>query len=60
MGMPYSEGRILYRLGLLHAQRDEREDARTQLEAGQAIFRRLGAQPYVERAERALQEIGQK
>ena len=60
MGMPYYEGRILYRLGLLHAQRDELEAARTQLEAGLAILQRLGAQPYVERAEHALQEIGQK
>jgi hypothetical protein len=54
MGMPYYEGRILYRLGLLHAQRDEREDARTQLEAGLAFFQRLGARPFQERTEHAL------
>jgi tetratricopeptide (TPR) repeat protein len=54
MGMPYDEGSILYRLGLLHARRDEREKARTLLEAGLAIFQRLGARPYQVRTEHAL------
>jgi tetratricopeptide (TPR) repeat protein len=45
IGMPYWEGRILYRAGLLSAERDEPEQAREQLTKALAIFQRLGAQP---------------
>jgi tetratricopeptide (TPR) repeat protein/DNA-binding XRE family transcriptional regulator len=57
MGMPYYEGRIRYRLGLVHARRGEPDEARTQLETALAIFRRLGALPFGERTERALAEL---
>jgi tetratricopeptide (TPR) repeat protein/transcriptional regulator with XRE-family HTH domain len=58
MGMPYYEGRVLYRLGLVAAQRDEPETARSQMETALAIFRRLGARPFGERSERTLTELG--
>jgi tetratricopeptide (TPR) repeat protein len=54
MGMPYWEGRILYRAGLLSAERDEPEQAGEQLAQALAIFQRLGAEPYIERTEQAL------
>jgi hypothetical protein len=55
--MPYYEGRLLYRFGLVHAQRDAPEEARKHLEAARAIFHRLGARPYRERTEHALAKM---
>jgi tetratricopeptide (TPR) repeat protein len=51
---PYAEARILYQEGMLHSARGSPDEARAALDAALAIFRRLGAHPYIERTERAL------
>jgi len=51
---PYGEARILYELGLLHRQQNEPEQAREHLEEALAIFKRLGARPYIKRTQQAL------
>lgn len=51
---PYIEARILTELGLLDREEGEVDRARAQLSEALAIFRRLGAQKDVERAEREL------
>jgi len=55
---PYIEGRILYTLGLMHGEREAPQRAQELLERALAIFQRLGAQPYIERTERALHDLG--
>jgi tetratricopeptide (TPR) repeat protein len=50
----YREGRILYEYGIMYARKGEPERARDLLEAALAIFRGLGARPYIERTEQAL------
>lgn len=50
----YLEGRILLQLSDAYRKRGEPDRARERLEEALAIFRRLGAQPDIERAERAL------
>lgn len=57
MPYPYAEGRTLYEYGLMHVERGEPEQARGWLEQALAIFRYLAARPYVERTERALDEL---
>jgi tetratricopeptide (TPR) repeat protein len=58
MAHPYAEANALYEAGLMYARKEEPERARAPLERALAIFRRLGAQPYVERAERVLAQLG--
>jgi tetratricopeptide (TPR) repeat protein len=60
MGMPYWEGRILYRAGVMSAERAEPEQAREQLVKALVIFQRLGALPYLERTEQALAELDRR
>jgi tetratricopeptide (TPR) repeat protein len=57
MPYPFGEASALYEWGRLDAARGEPQLARKHLEAALAIFQRLGARPYVERTERALQEL---
>jgi tetratricopeptide (TPR) repeat protein len=54
---PYGQGRILYELGLMHREREAPQRARECLEQALATFRRLGARPYIERAEQALHDL---
>jgi len=56
MRYPYGEARILYEYGLMYLRKREPDKARQRLEDAQVIFRRLGAQPYADRAEQALNE----
>jgi tetratricopeptide (TPR) repeat protein len=54
MPLPYMEGRLLHAYGQLHARRGEPGQAREQLEAALAIFRRLGARPDAGRVEQDI------
>jgi tetratricopeptide (TPR) repeat protein len=58
-GLPYphAEARALYEQGRLHAAMGQSDRARARLEEALAIFRRLGARPDVERAQRALAAV---
>jgi tetratricopeptide (TPR) repeat protein len=58
MPYPYAEGRSLYEYGLLHVRRGEPEQARARLEEALAVFRQLGARPYIERTECVLYDVG--
>jgi hypothetical protein len=58
--MPYEEGLFLYYWGRMEAARGDRGAGQSRLEAALAIFQRLGAQPYFERALHALREIGRE
>lgn len=51
---PYGEARALYEWGVVNVKNHAMGPARQHLEAALAIFRRLGARPYVERAEQLL------
>ncbi|HKS71030.1 MAG TPA: tetratricopeptide repeat protein, partial [Ktedonobacterales bacterium] len=51
---PCAEARALYEQGRVHAEAGEEQAARQRFEAALAQFRRLGAQPNVERTTRAL------
>jgi predicted ATPase/class 3 adenylate cyclase/DNA-binding SARP family transcriptional activator len=51
---PYLEGCALYHLGLLQTQTGRAEEGASRLRQAILIFHRLGAQPYLERAETAL------
>jgi tetratricopeptide (TPR) repeat protein len=51
MPWPYAEARALYRLGVLLLDMGSPREARSHLDAAVATFRRLGAHPFVERAE---------
>lgn len=55
---PYAEGRTLLELGLLDSHRGEPGRGRERLEQALAVFRRLGARPYIRRTEEALADIG--
>jgi tetratricopeptide (TPR) repeat protein len=57
MSYPYAEARTLYKLGLMHSEREAPQQARQCLEEALAIFQRLGAQPYIEWTEQALAEL---
>jgi tetratricopeptide (TPR) repeat protein len=54
MPYPYEEACALYEYGLLDIAREEPAQGRERLQEAAAIFRRLGAQKDVERAEQAL------
>jgi ATP/maltotriose-dependent transcriptional regulator MalT len=54
MPYPYAEARLLHVYGEMHVAKGESAQAREQLEAALAIFRRLGARKAVERVEQAL------
>lgn len=54
---PYAEARMLYEYGVVHAQQGQLEAARERLEEALAIFRRLGARPYIDRTEQRLAEV---
>jgi tetratricopeptide (TPR) repeat protein len=56
--LPFRRARILHELGLMHAARGEPEDARTVFAEALTIFEELGARPYTERTEQALQSLG--
>jgi tetratricopeptide (TPR) repeat protein len=51
---PFGEGRILYEYALMQVRKGDAAQARGRLEAALAIFRRLGARPYIEQTERAM------
>jgi tetratricopeptide (TPR) repeat protein len=53
-GDPYAEARAVYHYGELYRHQGEPEEARPRFEAALAIFRRLGARPYIERTEHIL------
>jgi tetratricopeptide (TPR) repeat protein len=54
MSYPYAEARILHEDGIMQAWKREAQQARDRFEEALAIFRRLGARPYIERTERDL------
>jgi class 3 adenylate cyclase/tetratricopeptide (TPR) repeat protein len=54
---PYHEALALYEYGIMNVQRGEPQQARGRLEEALMIFQRLGARPYIERTERALNEL---
>jgi tetratricopeptide (TPR) repeat protein len=56
---PHRHARTLYEYGMMELQRGEPEQARARLAEALAIFRRLGALPYVERTEKSLRESAQ-
>jgi uncharacterized protein HemY len=58
MPYPYSEARALYEHSMMHVQKVEPLQARAKLEHALAVFRRLGARPYIERTEQALVQLG--
>lgn len=53
MPYPHAEGRVLYELGMTYVRTGHFERAREHLEPALTIFRRLGAKPDIQRAERA-------
>jgi uncharacterized protein HemY len=55
---PYAEARALHEWGRMCLQTGVPQHAQKMLEEALAIFRRLGARPYIERAEQALAECG--
>lgn len=57
MPHPYGAARILFEMGRLHATCGEWQLARERWREALTIFRQLGAQPYVERTERALDAL---
>jgi tetratricopeptide (TPR) repeat protein len=59
-GFIVSEARLFYFWGRWLTEHGETERARERLEESLAIFRRLGARPYVERIERMLADIGDR
>jgi tetratricopeptide (TPR) repeat protein len=58
MPYPFAGARALYHWGLGFGHRHRGDEARERLNEALAIFRRLGATPYVGRAEQALTDIG--
>jgi hypothetical protein len=57
MPYPYGAARVLYELGVLQVAREDRPEGRDLLRKALASFKQLGAQPYIERTERALAEL---
>ena len=53
---PYSQARALYEWGQMCMRRGALGEAQRHLEEALAVFRRIGAQPFVERTEEALAE----
>jgi hypothetical protein len=53
---PYAHARGLYEWGRLCIRRGSLGEAQGHLEEALAVFRRIGAQPFVERTEQALAE----
>jgi hypothetical protein len=58
MPYPFAEAQALAERARLMAEHMSRDQARDSVGEALAIFRELGAQPFVERAERALAELG--
>ena len=54
---PYSEARSLHESGQMFVRLGRLERAKRQLSEALAMYKHLGARPYVERTEQALQEI---
>ena len=50
---PYAEARALYEMGMMHAGRSDARQARERLEEAAVTFRRLGARPYTDLAQKA-------
>jgi tetratricopeptide (TPR) repeat protein len=57
MPYPYAEACTLYEWGLMTTRKGELDEARERLEEAHTIFGRLRAQPYLERAQRALAQL---
>jgi tetratricopeptide (TPR) repeat protein len=57
MPYPYGAASVLYELGVLQVAREDRPEGRDLLRKALASFKQLGAQPYIERTERALAEL---
>jgi tetratricopeptide (TPR) repeat protein len=55
MPYPYGEARARYRLGCIFKERGAGDEAGRELEAALALFRSLGAIPYIELTARALE-----
>lgn len=58
LGMPFDQGRTLLVLGQVQRRDKQRGAARRSLEAALAIFERLGAAPWIERARAELARVG--
>ena len=58
IGSPLPEGRSRYELGLLWKRKEEKDKAKEQLLAAIAIFERIGAAKWLERAKDALRDVG--
>lgn len=57
MPYPYAEARALFEWGRVLDEKGEPGKARKRLQDALAIFRRLGAIPYIERTKRALTDV---
>jgi tetratricopeptide (TPR) repeat protein len=55
---PFAEAQALAEWGQLEAARGNSKQARQRFEEALTVFRRVDAQPFIERTERALAEIG--
>jgi class 3 adenylate cyclase/tetratricopeptide (TPR) repeat protein len=55
--LPFWEARVLSAYGRFHSSRGETERARGQLEEALAIYRRLGAKPWIQRLEGELASL---
>jgi tetratricopeptide (TPR) repeat protein len=58
-GMPYAEARLLYQYGIALIRAGETEEARERLTTALATFTELGAGPFAEQAEYALNGLGE-
>lgn len=59
MPCPYEAGRILFEIGRMHVSRREESPARASFGEGLAIFRELGAKPYIKRTEDSLKGLAE-
>lgn len=57
MPYPYAEGRALYEYGVVHLRRGDPDRGRAALEEAEVIFRRLGAEKDLERAENVMRAL---
>jgi tetratricopeptide (TPR) repeat protein len=57
MPYPYAEARALFEWGKALDEKGEPEKARERLQDALAIFHRLGAKPYIELTEQALNDL---
>lgn len=57
VGYPHGEARSLYEWGLVAARQGRPEQARERFDEALAIFTRLGARPYIEKANTAMATV---